>query len=185
MLLCSILVISFAIFVFEDTSNHDNSITTGTISFSYNEDSNGIEITNAIPIDDSVGKKITNDTKSQGVHQGYFDFSVSGNTSGSNINYQVYATLEDGSNMDTNYIKVYLTDDNNIAYSDYANKVPVFNNLKSYSEVKNSKLLYTGTIKKNSNKSQKFRLRLWVDKNYTDGSTSKTFKIKINVKATA
>lgn len=209
-LFCSVLVVGFAIFVFEDTTNHDNSITTGTInsddnkgentgssgkpinpgtgtiSFSYNEASNGIELINAIPLDDYVGKKLTRSNESQGVKQGYFDFSIKASgSSKEKIKYQVYATLEDNSNMDTNFIKVYLTDENDRPYNGYNSSIPVFEELNNYSEQDKSKLLYSDTVIPSNNTVQKFRLRLWVAKDYSDGSVSKTFKIKVNVKATA
>lgn len=213
-LFCSVLVIGFAIFVFEDTTNHDNSITTGTInsdddkndnkgentgspdepinpgtgtiSFSYNEASNGIELINAIPLDDQIGKKLTRSNESQGIKQGYFDFSIKASGfSKEKIKYQVYATLEDDSNMDTNFIKVYLTDENDRPYNGYNSSIPVFEELNNYSGQDKSKLLYSDTVIPSNNTVQKFRLRLWVARDYSDGSTSKTFKIKVNVKATA
>lgn len=187
-LICSVFVVSFAIFVFEDTSNHYNSITTGTtgeetLFFSYNEDSNGIDLINAIPLDDEIGKKLLNNNNIQGVHQGYFDFSI--HASGipkEGIKYQIYATVLGDSDMDPDFIKVYLTDDQDIAFSNYKEVIPVFSKLDDYTEEGNSKLLYNGIITEKV--LQKFRLRLWIAKEYTDGSTSKTFKIKVNVKAT-
>lgn len=181
LLLCSLCAVTFAIFIFKDTSNYDNTITTGTISFSYNEDSNGIDLNNAIPIDDSVGKMLTQD--SRGVNQGYFDFSIKGKAQ--NVGYQIYATMEEGSNMDPNYVKVYLTDENDNAYKNYKGEVPTYGQLENYENNSKSKLLYTGAIHSDSFESKKFRLRLWIAKDYTDGSSSKEFKIKINVKATA
>lgn len=212
-LFCSVLIVGFAIFVFEDTTNHDNSITTGiindddkdkdkgentgssgkpinpgsgTISFSYNEASNGIELINAIPLDDRVGKELTRSNEAQGVKQGYFDFSIKASgSSKEKIKYQVYATLEDDSNMDNKYIKVYLTDENDKPYNGYNSTVPIFEELNNYSEQNKSKLLYSDTVIPSKNTVKKFRLRLWVAKEYTDSTTSKTFKIKVNVKAIA
>ncbi len=201
-LLCSVLVIGFSIFVFEDTSNHENAITTGTIddsgngdsqgkpggtiSFSYNETSNGIELVNAIPTDDEIGKNLTNSNKAEGINQGYFDFAIQAKASTKQeIKYQIYATLEDDSNMDTKYIKVYLTDDNDQPYKDYVSSIPVFSALDDYKGQAKSKVLYSDTIRSKKNTVKRFRLRLWVAKDYSDGSTSKTFKIKVNVKATA
>lgn len=184
LLLCSVFVVGFAIFVFEDTSNHENAITTGTISFSYNEESNGIDLVNAIPIDDTVGMKLTNSNKAQGINQGYFEFSIQ--ASGSvkqSLKYQIYATLQDDSDMDPNYIKVYLTDDNDQPYTNYISSIPVFAALDDYDGTSDEKVLYKGTIAPTENATQRFRLRLWVAKDFEDGSTSKTFKIKVNVKA--
>ncbi len=191
LLICSVMIVGFAIFVFEDTSNHDNSITTGTnpegtLSFAYNENSNGVELMNAIPIDDVTGKKLTNSDKAKGINQGYFDFSIrASGTSAGKIKYQIYATLENDSNMDTKYIKVYLTDDKNNPYRGYDSDVPVFSSLDKYSSQKNSKILYSDEINVKEDVIKRFRLRLWVAKDYSDGATSKTFKIKVNVRATA
>lgn len=186
LLLCSVFVVGFAVFVFEDTSNHENTITTGTISFSYNEKSNGIDLVNAIPIDDAVGMKLTNSNKAQGINQGYFEFSVQASGSAKqSLKYQIYATLQEDSDMDPNYIKVYLTDDQDRPYPNYTSSVPVFTALENYNDTSDEKVLYKGTIIPTENKTQRFRLRLWVAKDYADGSTSKTFKIKVNVKAIA
>ncbi len=212
LLIASVFTISFAVFIFEDTSNHYNSIETGTsdgntnkkpsgnkskpkpkptpsgetIVFSYNEDSNGIELVNAIPIDDNVGKNLTNSDKAHGINQGYFDFSVKASgKSNKKVKYDVYATLENGSNMDNKYIKVYLTDDNNNPYEGYTDQIPVFDDLSQYGSDSKSKKLYSGSIIAKDTNVHKFRLRLWVAKDYSDASTSKTFKMKINVKATA
>lgn len=190
LLIGSVLVVSFAIFVFEDMSNHYNSITTGTtgeetLFFSYNEDSNGIDLENAVPLADEIGKKLVhNNSNIQGVNQGYFDFSIrAGGVPTDGIKYQIYATVEEDSDMDPDFMKIYLTDEQDNALEGYKEEVPLFSNLEEYAEENNSKLIYEGTITEKV--TQRFRLRLWIAKDYTDGSTSKTFKIKINVKATA
>lgn len=191
LLLCSVFAIGLAIFVFEDMSNHENSITTGTvedttISFSYNEESNGIELVNAIPLEDRVGKKLTNSNKAQGINQGYFDFTIRAKGSmQEKIYYEIYATIEDDSDMDPNYIKVYLTDDNDVPYDAYDTSVPVFAKLNDSKEADNAKVLFSDEIVGNEEVVKKFRLRLWVAHDYSDGTTSKNFKIKVNVKATA
>lgn len=191
LLLCSIFAIGLAIFVFEDMSNHENSITTGTIedatvSFSYNEESNGIELENAIPLEDNVGKTLINNNKAEGINQGYFDFTIRAKSSTTEtVYYNIYATLEDDSNMDPNYIKVYLTDDNDIPYKPYASTVPVFSKLEDYQDQKNAKILFSDQINGTEETVKKFRLRLWVAHDYSDGTTSKVFKIKVNVKASA
>ena len=190
LLIGSVFVVSFAIFVFEDMSNHYNSITTGTtgeetLFFAYNEDSNGIDLENAIPLSDEVGKKLINNSGTvQGVNQGYFDFSIrAAGVPTSGIKYQIYATLQDGSDMDPSFMKIYLTDEQDHALEGYKEEVPIFSNLEEYNEESNSKIVYEGVITQKV--TQRFRLRLWIAKDYTDGSTSKSFNIKINVKATA
>ena len=62
------------------------------------------------------------------------------------------------------------------------NELSNFNEAKSYSELSNNnenKILYIGTI--DNNKNQKLRLRYWINDQYNDNDSSKSFSFKIKV----
>lgn len=192
--ICGILLIivvvvgvSYAVFNFSKAGAVENTISTGTISFTYNETSNGITITNAQPMTDAVGKLLAESDIANGVTQGYFDFNVGGSIEGSStITYEVYTTMEADSTMDPNYVKIYLTDgtaaETPMAGYD-GSVVPVYSSLPVSTSDANGKRLYIATFN-NQQKTQNFRLRMWVADTYTTADVSKTFSIRVNVKAT-
>lgn len=172
---------TYALFVYIGVGKQKNTIHTGTLTFSYTELSDGISLTNAMPVSDEVGKKM----KSTDKDHSYFDFSISSKLSGArSIQYEVYATEVDVENkVDPDYVKIYLTDSLlEKPVTGYEKEVPVYSKLKNSSITKNAKTLYTGTF--NSTGSQSFRLRMWLADSYNVSSSSKSFKIKVNVLAT-
>ena len=187
-LIVAVVGVTYAAFTFTGTGSVENTITTGTITFNYTEDTNGISLVNAQPIADSVGKVLTESDDTNGVEQGYFDFTVSSNASGNSaINYEVYgvnASPEEVA-LDPQYVKVYLTDGdtNETAMTGYTGVVPTFNTLITAESDATAKRLYYGTF--NGTDSQKFRLRIWVSEDYNVNDISKTFIMKVNVKASA
>jgi len=60
---------SYAIFSFDGNGTLLNSITTATVPMTYTKGENKISIENALPLEDEVGKKLTNDNQ-------VFDFTV-------------------------------------------------------------------------------------------------------------
>ena len=55
-LIVAVVGISFAAFTYAKTGTTTNTITTGTITMSYTEPTNGINLTDALPITDDAGK---------------------------------------------------------------------------------------------------------------------------------
>ena len=151
-------------------------VSSDLISFTYKEsDTNVISIENAIPVADEVGKK-QKDSNSM------FDFNVSTKYKGvGNINYEVYSTLMK-STLDSKYVKVYLTDQNDNPLDGYSKDVPVYDAL-SESIVEDGKTLYKGSLKSGDVKN--LRLRIWLSSEYSDGSEARTFAFKVNVKGEA
>ena len=84
-----VIGVTYAAFVYTGRGTKENTLTTGTVSFVYNETSNGVSITNAYPMEDSKGKLIQ-DT-GEDITKGYFDFEVK-STLGSDtiISYNFY-----------------------------------------------------------------------------------------------
>ena len=133
-LIIAVIGISYAVWSQTFKGQKENTITTGKISFSYTEsETNNIKIENALPISDEQGKKLNGNTE-------VFDFTVS-NDSTINVKYDVIVTPYKN-DMDDKYIKVYLTDQNDVALKPYDSEVPTYNTLNDDKEEKNSKILY-------------------------------------------
>ena len=103
-LVVAVVGVSFAAFSYSKTGEKVNTITTGTITMSYSETTNGINLTNALPMTDEVGKALKDENQ-------YFDFTVNASITGdTTINYAVTATKELDSTVPDTGVKVYLTD---------------------------------------------------------------------------
>lgn len=105
--------VTYAFFTYAKLGTTENVISTGTITFIYNENSaNGsrsIAIENAKPISDEVGKALSADNE-------IFDFSVSGVSSGTAaINYEITAKSQavaaDKKQLPENKVKLYLEEE--------------------------------------------------------------------------
>ncbi len=186
LLIALVFATSYAAFTYLKIGTKENTITTGTVSFSYNESENGIELINAQPLSDEAGKVLVAKDLASGIAQGYFDFTVTGsNTTAAPITYEVYATLDDDSTLDPDYVKVYLTDGkvSETPVTGYqGSTVPVYSNLTTATSLATGKRLYTETFSEN-NYSKSFRLRIWVADTYTLNDVSRTFTLRVNVKA--
>ena len=106
LMLVAIIGVSYAAFSYSGLGTKVNTITTGSITMSYEETDNTISLSGALPTTDKTGKVRLTEGE-------YFDFTVSSEITGNvNINYEISAkdvtTAErkiDGSN-----IKLYLTE---------------------------------------------------------------------------
>ncbi len=159
--------ISYSYFVYnKDVGNI--SLNTGEISMSLSGINGNQTLSNVIPISDNEGKTSSN----------YFDFTVNSTVDTERIYYEVYI-LPDGNNtLDTNYLKTYLTDQNN----NELKGVSIFSYLGN-SEVENGKVIYKGIIEVNQNgtsrtETKAFRLRMWLDESYV-AQASKTFNFDV------
>lgn len=182
LLIVSVVGITYAVFSYQREGEKNNVITTGSIVFTYTETTNGINLQNAMPISDEVGKKLERSEN----NDGYFDFNVSCSLAGTaRINYEVYATKLNVENpLSEEYVKMYLTDGtSDQPILGYDNDVPTYYSLKDSTAAAGSKTLYTGTFTNSG--VQSFRLRMWLSDKYTVTDQSNDFKIKVNVKADA
>lgn len=176
-LVIAVFGISYAVWKQTFLGTKENSISTGYISFSYTEsNTNVIAIDNALPISDESGKKLTGNTN-------MFDFTISAKYAGlPSIGYEIYTEpLIQG--LDGKYIKVYLTNQNDIPLSGYDVTVPTYDNLDN-SSIGEGKKLYDGSLTE-SGKIEKFRLRIWVSSEYNMPEESRNFSFKVNVKGKA
>ena len=180
-LVVAVVGVSFAAFSYSKTGEKVNTITTGTISMNYTESENAINLTNALPMTDEVGKALAD------VNQ-YFDFTVSANITGTTtINYAITATKEEGSTLPDTGVKLYLTDMDEDVDSEIMAPKKVSEITTTSSDVSGAPdgqmKLASGTF--DATTSHDYRLRMWVASDYQVTGVSQTYKVKVNVYGTA
>ena len=181
LMVIALIGVSYAAFRFTGEGTKVNSITTGSITMTYEETDNTISLNGALPTTDETGKVRLNDSE-------YFDFTVSSNISGDvNINYEISAkdvTTSDRK-VDGSNIKLYLTrltedgTEEELMTPEVYNEETSANNFTGRPAGEMS--LYTSSM--SSSESNTYRLRMWVDEDYNpqgDGGNL-TFSVQINV----
>ena len=174
-LVVAVVGVSFAAFTFTKTGKVENTITTGTITMSYTEPSNGINLTNALPVTDAVGKALNGENN-------VFDFTVGASVSGSTtINYVITAVKGEDSTIADTGVKVYLTDqkDTQILAPTKVSaltKTTAGNNAGAPAD---QFVLKTGTY--SASATDTYRLRMWVADDYAAPTTSEKYVLKVNV----
>ena len=195
LLVCLILVVigvSFAFFTYSRQGSKENTITTGSLTFVYDEkkaEGNGISLSNAFPMSDEEGKQLSGSNN-------VFDFQVLASTKGESIAYEVIGKKDDSSTLPENVTKIYLTtlsgsEETEVATTVRDGVVTTYDELSDTQiEDQTGKTLYQEVIPLNQSGYQKnFRLRMWLSEEAnttTDGSwdyNNKTFTIRINVVA--
>ena len=182
-LIVAVIGVSFAAFSYSKTGEKVNTITTGTITMSYNENTNGINLVDALPMSDEQGKTLSGDNNT-------FDFTVEATINGSGtttINYDVTATKESDSTLVDSAVKVYLTDITSGGDTEVLAPTKVSTLQKTTSDVSGAPndqyKLTSGTF--NTTTTKKYRLRMWVADDYSSLGTSGTYKLRVNVYGTA
>ena len=173
-----VIGISFAAFSFSQTGEKTNTITTGTISMTYSEQDNGINLVNALPITDEQGKVLSGTNN-------VFDFTVTSTINGNNsvtVSYAITA-VSSNSTVDNSAIKIYLTNMDNDADSEILaptkiSSLTTTTGNEDYNAPSGEFILSSGTM--NSSNSHKYRLRMWVADDYTD-ATGGSYTLKVNV----
>ena len=172
-----VIGVSMATFTYTKENKSINTISTGNIYLNYTEDTNGINITNAYPVSDEVGKTLTNEDQ-------YFDFTVEASISGDVVaSYEVVAEKEASSTLDNNEVKLYLEKKINNTYKEVM-APKNFTPLKESTDLgtmAGSMLLDSGTISKSSSVS--YRLRMWVADTTILDNLEKSFGVKVSIKA--
>ena len=176
-LVVAVVGVSFAAFSYSKTGQKVNTITTGTISMDYTEDTNGINLVNALPMTDAVGKALKDTNQ-------YFDFTVKATINGdATINYAITASKESSSTIPDTGVKVYLTDMDGEADSQIKAPTLVSDLSKTSSDESGAPddqyLLHSDSFAATS--SHDYRLRMWVAEDYAAPATSQTYKLRVNV----
>lgn len=195
-LVVAVLGITYAAFQYSQKGNEENTVKTGTMSMEYTEGENAIQITNAMPVADAVGKKINpNDAGEAGTvadgASGVFDFTVKADISGkAAIQYEIAAikqpieTSDSLGALENEEVKLYLTKDetDGDTYSTEAMAPKVYTPISGESDLgapDGAMILESGTIEES--KTVKYRLRMWVDEHYEIVGIPEQFKVRINV----
>ena len=179
LLIVTIVGVSYAAFAFGQSGKNLNTMTTGIMQMSYEESSNIIKMTGALPTIDATGKVRLNEGE-------YFDFTVSSTIQGeAEINWEIAAEDFSSNTFDGKNVKLYLTslDGNNneteVMAPNVFTKKTTEN--KKTGRPANMMSLATGTM--SASTSTKYRLRMYVDEKYNpqgDGG-GKKFAVRINV----
>ena len=180
LMVIALIGVSYAAFRYTGEGQRVNTITTGSITMTYEETSNTISLSGALPTTDATGKVRLTEGE-------YFDFTVSSQISGDvNINYEISAkdvTTSDRK-IDGSNIKLYLTrltedGEEELMTPETYNEESTSNSFTGRPSGEMS--LYTSSM--NSSESNRYRLRMWVDEDYNpqgDGGNL-SFSIQINV----
>ena len=179
-LVLMIVGISYAAFKFTGLGNKPNTITTGAITMEYEESTNTISMTGALPTTDATGKvRLTAGE--------YFDFTIKSSIQGNaNINWEIAAediTPSSAKKMDGKNIKLYLTKLNGDKEEEVM--APKVYNATTSANTKTGRpsgvmSLATGTM--SASETTNYRLRMYVDEDYNpqgDGG-GLSFSVKIN-----
>ena len=180
-LVLMIVGISYAAFKFVGEGNKPNTITTGAITMEYEESTNTISMTGALPTTDTTGKVRL--TKGE-----YFDFTIKSSIQGNaNINWEIAAediTPSSAKKMAGKNIKLYLTKLDSAGAETQVMAPKVYNATTS-ANTKTGRpsgvmSLATGTM--STSETTNYRLRMYVDEDYNpqgDGG-GLSFSVKIN-----
>lgn len=172
-----VIGVSMATFTYTKEKDSVNTISTGNIYLNYNEDTNGINITNAYPMSDDLGKVLTNENQ-------YFDFSVDASISGDVVaDYEISAIKDTNSTLSNDEVKLYLEKEVNNNYEEVMapkNYTPL-NKSTDLGTMAGSMLLDSGSFSKSSSVS--YRLRMWVDSDTVVDDLVKNFRVTVSVKA--
>ena len=179
-LVLMIVGISYAAFKFVGLGNKPNTITTGAITMEYEESTNTISMTGALPTTDATGKVRLTEGE-------YFDFTIKSNIQGNaNINWEIAAediTASSAKKMDGKNIKFYLTKLNGDKEEEVM--APKVYSATTSANTKTGRpsgvmSLATGTM--SASETTNYRLRMYVDEDYNpqgDGG-GLSFSVKIN-----
>ena len=179
-LVLMIVGISYAAFKFTGLGNKPNTITTGAITMEYEESTNTISMTGALPTTDATGKVRL--TKGE-----YFDFTIKSSIQGNtNINWEIAAediTPSSAKKMAGKNIKLYLTKLNGDKEEEVM--APKVYSASTSANTKTGRpsgvmSLTTGTM--SASETTNYRLRMYVDEDYNpqgDGG-GLSFSVKIN-----
>lgn len=169
--------VSIATFTYTKEKDSVNTIGTGNVYLNYTEDTNGINITDAYPISDDVGKTLTDENY-------YFDFTVKGRFNGDLVaNYEVSAEKISTSTLSNNEVKLYLEKKIDDSYEEVM-APKNFTPLKESTDLgtmSGTMLLDKGSLSKSGEVN--YRLRMWVADTTILGEFQKSFGVRVSIKA--
>ena len=172
-----VIGVSMATVTYTREKDSVNTISTGNVSLNYTENTNGIDITNAYPMADDVGRTLTDENQ-------YFDFSINASISGNVVaNYEIAAEKVENSTLSNDEVKLYLEKETNNSYEEVM-APKHFTPLTKSTELgtmAGTMLLDSGSVSKTT--TINYRLRMWVDSNTVVSELEKNFGIRVSIKA--
>ena len=177
LLVVLVIGITYAAFSYTKKGEVENTIRTATITMSYDEGENGIDISDALPMEDAAGMLLS------GTNQ-VFDFTVSVNIvgRGANIQYEVTADKQESSTLSNNEVRIYLEKSVDGTTYNAVGTPNAYTPLAANDEFGASAgemVIDRGTV--NNTVKYYYRLRMWVSNSYNASSSVKTFTVKVNV----
>lgn len=173
-LIIAVIALSFSAFIKLQKDGDSNSISTGNISMTYTENTNGISIENALPMSDAVGKKLSDSNE-------YFDFTITSDIVGDvAVDYEIAAIKDSSSNIPDYDVKLYLEKQVSGTYEEFVaptSFIPITSQSDIGSPV-GSMILKKITKKQSGN--DNYRLRMWLNESAAVDA-GKIYKVKINV----
>ena len=164
-LLFAVVGISFAAFTLSETSNTANTINTGTITMSYTEPENGINLTDALPVADATAMAWTGSGQ-------VFSFTVATTASGTvTVPYEISVQKTSGTLAD-DAVKVYLTrgtlgSETAVYGPSLMSELLVSQNKSTLRTTVEAYKIHTETVNfvngEATNATVNYNLRLWVD----------------------
>lgn len=179
LLILIVVVIGVAItsFFFTTKNQTHNTINSGNISLQYTEDTNGITITDAMPMTDATGKKLS------GIGE-YFDFSILSTISGNaKIDYEVSAEKVGDCTLTNDEVRLYLEEENNGIYESVMEPksfTPI-SEQTSIGTPEGVMILDSGSF--TGNDDVHYRLRMWVAEDTEISELSRRFAVQVLVDA--
>lgn len=187
-LIVAVVGISFAAFTYSKAGTTTNTITTGTISMSYNESENGISIENAIPMTAEQGKLLSGNGN-------VFDFNVTASITGdTTINYEVVAAKDVSSTIPDENVRLYLEKSSTEGSGFQSVAEPAAfkaidaTNASGKDELgaPNANMLlhkstFTGSSTGKVENTEYYRLRMWVDESYNVGANAGSYTVRVGV----
>jgi len=171
---------TYAFFRYRD-SGSNIALESGSMKISFASNTNYLNIPDAYPVSDTIGK----------IYPYYSDFTVSGSTKEHPIKYEIQVVSNSGNTIDNDYIKVYLTDTNDNPIDGF-NGGPVTLGSLSNATDKLGKVVYSNVLSGNKQNdgtyttntiNENYRLRLWIDEDYTIKNVKENFSFSIYLHA--
>lgn len=184
-LVVAVVGISFALFSM-DKSTNANTIASGSITMSFSESTNGISITDALPMDEATALSTT-DANS------YFDFSVSTTATtksddGLKIPYVITVEKTKG-DLNDSQIGINLQEKSGDTWVNRVSGDTTIGALTAYNgSTTVRELLKVDNVGTTTVKTDTYRLRIWLDKNQeanVDKNISQSYSLRVNVYANA
>lgn len=187
-LVVAVVGVSFAAFTFVGTGTKENTVSTGAITMTYSENSDGITLTDAMPMTDEAGKALVDTKNESGEYttKNTFRFSVGATVTGTtSIAYEIAAIKKEIAEnaLENNDVKLYLASvagETETAVKEPAHYTPI-DTATEVGTPEGAMILASGTI--TSTQTTNYVLKMWLDKDYqiVNGAPSKSFTVTLNV----